>query len=586
MIAGGPLYDKIMKLRPKNLDDNSYGEDYQQVSRIKEFAYEHFIDDIVFVASPTNKTTITKITESSTATTTNISTNTSIIYHITVNTMPVDPYYYMHFFDRQEFQSDREIYAISNNLLNMINYRNRDIDFYPKMLKYTGIFTNLRTGKLIDFTQYRGKLIVLTHYYLYSTMYYGDYSRIKDIFALLKNKYPGIITIFGIADGTDLNNKIVKCYDVLKETPILSDPEFPYPIADVTALQMRDNNFIIGFCRNDGIVYMIFKDFSGFIDPVNDRSIIGMIDKVLPSEKQAMVRLTLVEAARNNDLEEVRSLLREGADPLQKEDGHYAIDWAVYFENSDMAREIAGKRSTSDDIYTASFLAIANGRSKISEALISRIAFSGNNVSDIWKLKSLYAKAEESGDDAVLANFKKIIPSAILFLGSDFTFSNLIASGIKPGISPDFPFPVSPQPFDSTLCELYAMKHVLKYKYNDDINISSWEKLMGKLPHDIFTFPEIAELAYKVGLEYEYSTEDKADPGLFFYYLSRGEPVITEREYGRDKHRHSVVAYSFDAGGIWLSDSANGKRWRIPVDSLIRNPWFTMRILKKKASQR
>lgn len=98
----------------------------------------------------------------------------------------------------------------------------------------------------------------------------------------------------------------------------------------------------------------------------------------------------------------------------------------------------------------------------------------------------------------------------------------------------------------------------------------------------LWTTDNVRSLISKMGLEYEYSGSAFSNGALLFYYLSRGEPVITEREIGNDRHSHSVVAYSFDKNGVWLSDSADGKRRIIGFDKLLKNRWFTLRVIKKK----
>ncbi len=246
-----------------------------------------------------------------------------------------------------------------------------------------------------------------------------------------------------------------------------------------------------------------------------------------------------------------------------------------------MINEITGLRTGGFDFYHALYTALTTGKKEIFKNLAVKIGKSAKK--DYPTLRNIFIHAAESEDKDYLAALDQAFPEVSFFFSPSFTFEGLAVSGIKPGINPEYQFPVSPQPFKSHECELYALKHLLKYKYNFSLDIPKWEKKMKKGPRDYWFFSECAGVVFSEGFDYEYYTDNKTDAGLFFFYLSRGEPVITERMFGKD--RHSVVAYSWDANGVWLSDSGNGKRWVIPAQKLITNDIFTMRVIKKADSK-
>ena len=61
------------------------------------------------------------------------------------------------------------------------------------------------------------------------------------------------------------------------------------------------------------------------------------------------------------------------------------------------------------------------------------------------------------------------------------------------------------------------------------------------------------------------------DVNTFFFYVSKGEPVMIQYKWYNSETSwigHFVAVYSFDENGAWVSDSISVKRIRIPYDDL------------------
>ncbi len=554
LITNRSLLDSLQEKMPRG------GSYFISFTNVKDYAYKNFIDEVFLISNG----------------------NTAEDF-FDFSDIHVDDDRYFDQISKwkgQEISADYFVHVILTNFFTYGDSRSRYNS--PDFLNFSGKFKlkDLKTGKTFDLEKYIGRFVVLTQFPS-SSFDYSKYMRMKYIFSKLNYKFPDIVTIFGIYD-TGINEKLNSA-NILKEMDVMDDPGLTFPVVDVTSLPRDEHSesylgaCYYGYLTGEGITNRQFEVYA------HERFIFRIIEDTFFPEKQGDFPVTLVEAARDDDFPMVTRLIKEGADPLVTEDYRYALDWAVYYNNSAMIDEITGARTSTEDIYHAASIAVAGGKNGIFAGLMEKINRLGKP--DILRLKNIFSMVEQSRDKNLLSGFSNSFPAIPFFFSSAFSFENLVRAGIKPGIEPDYPFPVSLQPHKSHECELYAMKHVLKYKYNFILDIPGWEKIMKKGKLDEWYFPECASVAYGEGFDYEINIINRADPGLLFYYLSKGEPVITEREYGSDNHRHSVVAYSYDENGVWLSDSAIGKRWEIPVEKLITNEIFTMRVLKKAGSK-
>ena len=71
--------------------------------------------------------------------------------------------------------------------------------------------------------------------------------------------------------------------------------------------------------------------------------------------------------------------------------------------------------------------------------------------------------------------------------------------------------------------------------------------------------------------EYNIKLESFNDSETLFENLANGEPVTISYKYYLDEEKwvsHIVAAYSFDEEGIWVSDSLDGPKVRIPYSEV------------------
>jgi len=426
--------------------------------------------------------------------------------------------------------------------------------------------TDMRTGKQVSLSTYKGKAVLFFIYPLYVDGFFlsFDYPEVKSRFSALKQKYPDLAIIVGL-------NK--KC-DPLVLSEILKDKEFPYPILDLKDygekfFQQTNSSYSSYFVGVDGNVK------SGFFLSSSELNIYTKLKNAVPENKKNAIRKTLTEAARDNDLQAVNQLVNEGVRTIVSEDNHNALEWAIHYENNAMWDTLINRTTLGDaELLHAAFVSVTEKKDVYLQSILLKLT-----DTHVQRIKLLYEEAETCGNSNALSCLNKRFPDLLPFIQSGFDYRQMLSKGMNPGIDPAFPFPVSGQRFNSKACELFAMKHILNYKYKENNDVDNWEKMMNKGHYDSWgQVTDIQVLMKKIGLEYG---SYKADIGLLFYYLCKGEPVISEREFGNDQHSHSVAAYSFDEKGVWLSDSANGKRWNIDYDTFFHNRWFTVRVIRK-----
>jgi len=193
-----------------------------------------------------------------------------------------------------------------------------------------------------------------------------------------------------------------------------------------------------------------------------------------------------------------------------------------------------------------------------------RIAKTGSQNKTSDYLENIYKiKEKETGNLVILAK-EKLDYKAILKLG------------FKPKLSPDYKFPATQQ--GKLDCYGFTVKHLIQYKYNETIDVDKFNKKYGEAWISMHE-NEFAE-------ENNLKTDSFTSMNLFFYHLIIGEPVIINYLYtykNGSTIRHYAVAYSFDDTGVWLADSAGGKRHRKSYDFLLEGGteiWFE--IIRKK----
>jgi hypothetical protein len=422
-------------------------------------------------------------------------------------------------------QSSRERFI--RNYVSQFLDRALFIDNVKGRLDYNARFTNLQNGKPLDFADYKGKLMVISTYSVNQIFYVHNYPRLKTIYTKLRYKYPDIVIVFGFLDAEREYLKLV-----------LDDEDFSYPVVDIKAytqnVKLLQRNTLVGF---DGNYQAEFFDQ----DPLF--FIYRYICDALPESECKTIPVTLVEAARNNNEALVSRLLSAGADVQDTEDNRSALDWAVIHDNRKMFDAILRyktKLQTGD--ISAVYAAIVSRRNHYFQRLMEKSTFVA-----IPLVKLFYIRAAQYHNDYVISYIEKKYADYMAFLKEDFDYKKMLNLGIK---------------------------HILQYKYGEKHEVEQWEKMLSKAPDSVWLSNDIYLLMQKLGLETEYSGRDL---GLFFYYLVTGEPVIT-----RVAENHSVVAYSFDQTGVWISDSGANKRKHVAYETLFKNKHFKMNVIKKK----
>ncbi|MBN2533617.1 MAG: hypothetical protein JXB88_12030 [Spirochaetales bacterium] len=146
------------------------------------------------------------------------------------------------------------------------------------------------------------------------------------------------------------------------------------------------------------------------------------------------------------------------------------------------------------------------------------------------------------------------------------TLSSMNKSSMKPGIKPDYAFPVSKQYHRG--CFAFALNHILEYRYKTKIDLLEAEKKIRKPREDLWTHTHIQNFlaAYNITMTW-YNDVD-----TFFHFLSKGVPVMIQYKwYNSDINwvGHFVAAYSFDGNGVWVSDSISVQRIHLPYDEVL-----------------
>jgi len=142
----------------------------------------------------------------------------------------------------------------------------------------------------------------------------------------------------------------------------------------------------------------------------------------------------------------------------------------------------------------------------------------------------------------------------------DKTYTEIIKTDSIPGISTDFPFPLSKQYKNG--CFGFAVKHVVQYKYGKTIDMVKAENAIKKPREELWTSKHITNFLD----EYELKMKWFTDAETFFAFFQEGEPVIIQYKsplVNGGWVGHFVAAYSFDDQGIWISESITNKRIRL-----------------------
>jgi|GEM_PF-4255434 len=178
------------------------------------------------------------------------------------------------------------------------------------------------------------------------------------------------------------------------------------------------------------------------------------------------------------------------------------------------------------------------------------------------------------------AEFLELKADRYSFLMKDLvSYKTILKSDIKPGLKPQYKFPCTKQP--KYECFGYAVKHIVKYKYDIDIDVIKSDKITGRNTdwgwnlNDIKNFLQL----HKLEIDSRYTANE------LFSFLMQGEPVIIWYKISKN-WGHWVSAYSFDNNGIWISESITNKRICIPYNKIFESDGINCKgsfmVIKKK----
>lgn len=145
------------------------------------------------------------------------------------------------------------------------------------------------------------------------------------------------------------------------------------------------------------------------------------------------------------------------------------------------------------------------------------------------------------------------------------SYSTIITTGISPKLPPVYAFPVSQQYKNG--CFGFAVKHIFQYKYGENLDLYDVEKTIKKPRGDLWTVEHITNFKNT----YHFDILSYNDAETLFALLEQGEPLIVQYKYKLSDGTwigHMVAAYSFDSEGVWISESIQNTRTRVPYKEI------------------
>jgi hypothetical protein len=146
-----------------------------------------------------------------------------------------------------------------------------------------------------------------------------------------------------------------------------------------------------------------------------------------------------------------------------------------------------------------------------------------------------------------------------------YTLEDFFNEDVKPGISPDYAFPLSHQYKNG--CFAFGINHIITYKYGKNIDLYKAEKKIKKTRHELWTVTHIENFLNEYNLTLSWDNNVSA----FFHHLIKGEPLLIQYKKYSTPHfwvGHFVAAYSFDRTGLWISESVSVRRLHLTYDQV------------------
>ncbi|MFA4814641.1 MAG: S-layer homology domain-containing protein [Candidatus Gracilibacteria bacterium] len=147
---------------------------------------------------------------------------------------------------------------------------------------------------------------------------------------------------------------------------------------------------------------------------------------------------------------------------------------------------------------------------------------------------------------------------------TDVGYQEILDLGLAPAIPPETTFPSHSQSGWPYGCYSFATKNLVEYKYGEILDIAAVQAAIGWDGTFIWDDAESSNFAALYNYDIVFSYDGSAE--FFLKKLAMGEPLVLYIPYysGDVNIGHQVVAYSFDADGVWVADSAQGLQRRIP----------------------
>ncbi len=150
-----------------------------------------------------------------------------------------------------------------------------------------------------------------------------------------------------------------------------------------------------------------------------------------------------------------------------------------------------------------------------------------------------------------------------------------LAAWYKPLLNTHYNFPLKWQTLNG--CYAFSVRNILKYKDGIGIYIPKAEKLIGKAPKKLWTFPimkKFDEVSHVEVDRYYYldtliHSLQAGDPVAITYYLD----YYSWKERKNKKVLHIVAAYSFDSNWVWVAETVTNRRVMVPWEKVFNRYW-------------
>ncbi|MBN1411870.1 MAG: ankyrin repeat domain-containing protein [Spirochaetales bacterium] len=438
----------------------------------------------------------------------------------------------------------------------------------PKRMRYVVDLADvtvkdLKTNKDVEIRGYLDKFMVIGIYdacldSLYKTRSHLLLSKIQKTFPDNLTVIYGILKegfFYGLYEGDEPAKNI---------SDFLANNKLDIPVLEIDNLYKAKygnysdkGNYVINTYGNIVDVFYDFEDLD---------TIVNLLKKDLPKNaEEAKIPDSAIDATRRNDTESLVAAVKKGG--ASENNGYFsALHYAVMNGNLEIVKILMqnGANPNEKDFKknTPLHYAFRDDRLAITKYLV-------DNGADIllrneYK-RTPYGLALFFGQEKTTDFLKQKLGKNILLASGEASYKEILDAGIKPGIGPEYKFPLSKQ--HSNACFGFALKHILKYKYNQDMDVSSVEKKIKKSTKKLWSAKNINDCTnlLKVRLDWHRSAAE------LFSYLMKGEPVLLQYQYYTSKKNwigHYVAAYSFDDKGIWVAESIKNKRTRLKYSEL------------------